>query len=273
MLAPAAVEQLDRDDVGEGIDKPAVEDRTLVGCLTPGAPHLRQQEPDDCRIAGEPQGNDDTHHRIERHQDGDGQDDEGQERPHRLQDVDDEVADRLASLHDLGGDTAGEVVLVEAVGLLDHPAECLPAHHRIEAGHHDLLLDDRRGDHDDRADNKDEEQQPDQCRPMVGEQRGGRGTVEQIDQPADRPVHRRIDGAGEPAGDEQQEEGALRLVGEIKDEAPRILGQHLTIRVVKRIDGALHRAPHAITEPFVAHASSFLNRCIKDLNQPFRCQA
>ena len=133
VLAPAAVEQLYRHDVGEGVDQAAVEDRALVGGLAAGAAHLRQQEADDPRIAGEPQRDDHAHQRIERHQDGDRQHHEGEERPHGLQHVDDEVADRLAALHDLGGDAAGEIVLVEIVGLLDDAPERLPAHHRIEA--------------------------------------------------------------------------------------------------------------------------------------------
>ena len=82
----------------------------------------------------------------------------------------------------------------------------------------------------------------------------GARCVEQVDQPADRPVHRRVDGAGQPAGDQQQDERALRLVGEIEDEAPGVGGQHFPVGVLERIDRALDRAPQAVAETaFGAH--------------------
>ena len=248
MLAPAAVEQLDRDDVGEGVDQPAVEDRALVGGGAAGSAHFRQQEPDDPGIAQEPQRHDQPHPRVDRDEDGDRQHHEGQERPHGLQHVDDEIADRLAALHDLGGDTAGEIVLVEGVGLLDDAPERLPAHHRVEARHDHLLLDDGRADHHQRAHDQKQPKQAEQFRPMFGEERLRVRRVEQIDQPADRPVERRVNRAGEAADDEQQEKRALRLAGEIEDELPGGVRQHLAVGVVEGVDRALEPPPQACAE-------------------------
>ena len=78
------------------------------------------------------------------------------------------------------------------------------------------------------------DEQPGELRPVVGKQRRRARLVEQVDQPADRPVDRRVDGAGEPADDEQQDERPLRLLGEIEDEAPGVVRQHLAVGVVER---------------------------------------
>jgi hypothetical protein len=47
MLAPAAVEQLDRKDVGEDVDHAPVQDRALIGVFLARAAQPRQQEADD----------------------------------------------------------------------------------------------------------------------------------------------------------------------------------------------------------------------------------
>ncbi len=256
MLAPSAVEQLDRHDVGEGVDQPAVEHRAFVGRCPPGPAHLGQQVPDDAAIARNPERHHQSKPRVHRAQDGDRQHHEGHEGPHGLQHVDDEIADGLAALHDLGGDTAGEIVLVEVVGLFDDAPERLPAHHRIEARHDNLLLDQRRADHHHRPDHQEQRQKPGEFRPVLCKQRLRRGRIQHVDQPADRPVERGVNRAGQSAHDEQQRERPLGLPGKIEDEAPGRRRQHLAVGVVKGIDGALEAPPQILAKAWLVERHS-----------------
>ena len=197
-----------------------------------------------------------THPGIDRHEDRDRQHHEGQERPHGLQHVDDEVSDRLAGLHDLGRDAAGKVVLVEIIGLLDDPPERLPAHHRVEAGHDDLLLDDGRADHDRRPDDEQQRQQTGEFGPVVDKQRLRVRRIQKVDQPADRPVECGVHRSCQATHDEQEQECTLRLLCEIDDELPARRRQNLAVGVVKRIDGALEAPPQVFTKSFVAHSAA-----------------
>ena len=71
------------------------------------------------------------------------------------------------------------------------------------------------------------------------------GGVEDVDQPADRPVEHRIHRADEAAADEKKHERPFCLPREIEDEAPGRLGQHLALRILERVDDALESRPQA----------------------------
>src|SRR5690606_11363481 len=75
--------------------------------------------------------------------------------------------------------------------------------------------------------------------------------LEEVDDPANRPVHRRLDGAVQAADDQQQDERPLCLAGEEQDELPRIARQHIPLSIHEGLDDTLRPAPYALGEAVV----------------------
>ena len=64
---------------------------------------------------------------------------------------------------------------------------------------------------------------------MVGQKRGGRGSLQNVDQIAERPVERGVDRPRQPTDDQEQDEGAARLARKEQDEGKGVARQHLAV--------------------------------------------
>ena len=142
-FAPRVREQLHGGDVGVRVGDAARHQRSRIGLRLGHAAQPRHEIPQGDHVTGDP--------RHERHQQAHVEAAQHRHHGHEIDDdehqqlADDEpgVAHGQRGLHDLGGDAAGELVLVEMHALAEHQAVEVPAQQHREIAEQRLLLDRR----------------------------------------------------------------------------------------------------------------------------------
>ena len=212
-------EQLDGGDVGVGVGDAPGHQRARVGLRLGRARQPRhevaqrrdvQQHPGD---EGQQQPGveaaDHRHHgdEVDQHE----HQDVGQDHPH--------VAHRQRGLHQLGGDAAGELVLVEVHALLQQQAVEVPAQPHREVARHRLLLEHRLAGHQQRAAHQHRGQQQ-QCRAVLRPQLRRLQRAEPVDDAPEHGEQQRLEHADGGGEQRHQRDVAAQAVAAGPDEGP-----------------------------------------------------
>ena len=237
-LAPCMREQLDGGDVGVGIADPAGHQRARIRLRAtdprqprhePGHRGGVQQQPDhegQQQPAVEPAGQQRHRHEIDGHEDQDvGQDEGG-------------VAHRQRGLHHLGGDPAGELVLIEGQALAEHQPVEVPAQPHREAAGQRLVLEHRLQRHQRHAAQHDGQQQQ-QVGAVGGPEPGRIGLPERVDHRAERTEHPGLEGTDQCGAQRHHQDVAAHAGAAVPDEAPQPGARRRDLLGRKRIDPPL----------------------------------
>ena len=226
-----AREQLQRQDIGVGVDDAPGHDRARFRHLDRGVAHARHEDAQQDRVACEPDQDRQRQPEIGRGQQQHRAGAVDQDVPDRRDHRDQALADRRPGLHHLVGDTAGEIVLEEGPALPHHMPVALPADQVGDIGRDALIGNDVLRGQRQRTQHDQHHRHPEQQVPGLREQGGRVARCDEGHDAADEDRNGDVEQSDDEAGHEQRGEQPFRLARKMPVEGSQ---RRRRLRVVRQ---------------------------------------
>ncbi len=244
VLALDAGEQLDRLDVGIGVDDAAGEVGARMGERLRAAAYLRHHQGEHDKVIGDPDHERHGQPNVGAREDDERGQSESRHEPQRIDDLHHAFAQGGRALHDVGGDAAGEIIGEIAHRLAQGPAVRLPADEVGEARRDRLLGQEIVREARQRPDDQHQRRHAEKLEAMAGEDFGPRRRAQHVDQRSGEAEDRGLDERNDEAEHDQrrdQRPDLPAIAQVIGDDGRR---RHALVMRAKWVDEAFERSEH-----------------------------